>query len=279
MSVAQPHIISEENPFIARETDLRILHNRPLRLHGGGILLCQNGNAVISIDTQFYDLRTDAQVILLPGSVVMIESADSDFRVVCFYFTRQLFEEAHRQFDPTFFHHLKHAPVYYHSPVSAMPTLHLLNLIVLAYADMSNDYRTEIVSNYLRIILLNVYDKVQRNVLRKTPEEYTRKEELYHRFIRLILENCTHHRDVEFYADKLCISKRYLDSVTRATVGESPKYTIDKHLIQEIKTLLAFSDMPLQQMADYLHFPDQSYLGRYFKRHTGQSLMAYRSSI
>lgn len=279
MSVAQPHIISEENPFIARETDLRFLYNRPLRLHGGGILLCLQGNAVISIDTQHYDLRTNAQVILMPGSVVMIDQADSDFRIVCFYFTRQLFEEGHRQFDPTFFHHLKHAPLYYHTPVSVKPTLHLLNLIVLAYADMSNYYRTEIVSNYLRIILLNVYDKVQRNVLRKTPEEYTRKEELYHRFIRLILENCTHHRDVEFYADKLCISKRYLDSVTRATVGESPKYTIDKHLIQEIKTLLAFSDMPLQQMADYLHFPDQSYLGRYFKRHTGQSLMAYRSSI
>lgn len=279
MQHTKDRILSEDNQFIIRETDLRILKNHPYRLHGGGMIFCKKGRATISVDTKLYDISTDTQVFIIPDTVVMINKADEEFRAIFFYFTRQLFEDAHRQFAPSFFHHLKHYPVYYHSLSSAKSAQQLFSIIMEAYSDIANRFRTAIVANCLRIFLLNIYDKIQRNVVRVTSEGYKRKEELFHRFIELILENCTTHRDVEFYTNKLCISKRYLAAITHKTVGETPKFTIDKHIIQEIKTLLAFSDMLLQEIADYLHFPDQSYLGRYFKRHTGLSLLEYRTNI
>lgn len=70
----------------------------------------------------------------------------------------------------------------------------------------------------------------------------------------------------------------YLASVTRTLTGETPKETIDKWIVHEIKLMLMFSDLTLQQIADRMHFPDQSYLGRYFKRHTGSSPVAFRNA-
>lgn len=279
MELLKDLVLSVENPFIIRETDLGLLHNNPFRLHGGAILFCTQGRAKVSVNTEQFEVCSNAQLILLPDTVFLINEADSEFRTIFFYFTRQLFEDAHRQFDPSFFEYLKNYPLYTHSPASANLVRQHFSLILASYADMANRYRTAIIANYLRVFLLNLSDKIQRNVVEAPQTEYTRKEELFHRFIELILGNCTVHRDVEFYADKLCITKRYLAAVTNATTGHTPKSTIDRHVIQEVKTLLVYSGMSLQEIADYLHFPDPSYLGRYFKRYVGMSLQEYRSNI
>ena len=42
-------------------------------------------------------------------------------------------------------------------------------------------------------------------------------------------------------------------------------------MLLEIKMLLQSTDLSVQEIAYRLHFPDQSYLGRYFKKHTGES--------
>lgn len=279
MEFLKDTFLSDDNPFFVGETDLKILHNRPARLQGGAIMLCENGNATLSIDTEPYEISPNTQITLIPDSVMKIDRTSADFTIRLFYYTRQFFEEAHRQIDPSFCHHLKDFPVYCHKPASAERIQQVFSLITVTYYDRANRFRTTIVANHLRNILLDSYDKIQRNVTGVMTEGYKRKEELYHRFKDLILEHCTRHRNVEFYADKLCISKRYLAAITQNAVRETPKLTIDKHVVQEIKTALTFSDKSLEQIAEDLNFPDQSYMGRYFKRHTGQSPLKYRSLI
>ena len=52
---------------------------------------------------------------------------------------------------------------------------------------------------------------------------------------------------------------------------------IDDFAILEIKVLLQSTDLTMQDIADQLGFPDQSYLGRYFKRHEGISPREYQN--
>ncbi|MCD8185004.1 MAG: AraC family transcriptional regulator, partial [Rikenellaceae bacterium] len=275
----QERILTEENPFLIRQTYFSLLRKRPFRLQGGAILFCVSGQAVLSLNLKEYTVRANMEMILNPDSMLMIRRADKDFRVIFFYFNRSIYEEAHRQIDPAFFHHIHHNPVYTHSLSTAEWAEHHFHVIQNIYEDWKNRYRTAILTNYLRNFLLNIYDKLQREKAEAAPDSYKRKEEIFHRFIDLIHTHCTRHREVEFYADKLCISKRYLASITRQITGQTPKYTINKRLIQEIKILLSFSDVPLSEIAETLCFPDQSYLGRYFKRYTGETLRAYRSRI
>ena len=147
-------------------------------------------------------------------------------------------------------------------------------------SDPHNSYRSLIAMNLLRAFSLDIYDKVQRHAAGEPQSSpNSRREEIYGRFMNLVNAECRRHRDVAWYAGRLCITPRYLAGITRSVSGDSPKGLIDYVLVQEIKILLTFSEMPLQEIADRLNFPDQSYLGRFFRRQTGMSPSDYRRSL
>lgn len=106
------------------------------------------------------------------------------------------------------------------------------------------------------------------------------REDLYRRFVADIYNFCEREHDLQFYASRLCISKRYLSQIVReASGGDTPKQLIDKQLVFKIKSLLASTDSTLSQIACMLHFPDQSYLSRFFKRHASVYPSEYRKSL
>lgn len=80
-----------------------------------------------------------------------------------------------------------------------------------------------------------------------------------------------------FYADQLCISTRYLSAITKQVAENSAKEIIDENLILELKMALQSTGMSLKEIADKYRFPDQSFFGRYFKKHTGMSPKEYRA--
>lgn len=153
-------------------------------------------------------------------------------------------------------------------------------MVLYTYRDRDNIYRNTIIRNRLQNVLLECYDKLQRYFDYREPAALraSRQTELFHRFVELTHEHCAQHREVAFYADRLCISSRYLSAIVRSIAHSSVKEFIDRAVVLEIKMLLQSSDLSVQEIAYRLHFPDQSYLGRYFKHHTGQSPTEYRNS-
>ena len=111
----------------------------------------------------------------------------------------------------------------------------------------------------------------------KRPEGISRQEELFKRFIQLVHKHCTTQREVSFYANKLFITPRYLSTVIQNVTNTTAKSIIDKHVILEIKVLLKSTNLSVQEISNQLCFPDQSFFGRYFKKHTGLSPLQYRN--
>ena len=81
-----------------------------------------------------------------------------------------------------------------------------------------------------------------------------------------------------FYADKLFITPQYLSLILKELTGMSANKWIDDALVAEAKVLLKAPQMTVQQVADQLHFSDQSTFGKFFKKHMGISPMEYRRS-
>ena len=103
------------------------------------------------------------------------------------------------------------------------------------YQDRGNMFRKTIVRNRLQNIMLELYDKIQRKVSSQCPTTSNRQMELFHRFVFLVHDYCIEEREVSFYADKLCISTRYLSAIVRRTTHQSAKELIDKIVVMEIK--------------------------------------------
>lgn len=262
--------------FSVKVTDMCEFLNTPVQLSGGAILYCMSGHGTISINVQEHKISAGSEMFFLPRSIFMLVEATSSFQVILFTFTPHMFENAAYRLDTVFFHYLRDYPVYKHTPHSDDLSRPMFEFLLASYNDSENIFREEILSNCLRNIMLNISDKVRRNYIGSQREEDNRKAELLHRFADLVTIHFVRHRDVAFYADELCISKSYLATVTRSMIGKTPKQLIDNRIIQEIKIMLTLSNASLQEIVDHLNFPDQSYLGRFFKHHTGVSPSEYR---
>lgn len=273
-----PDILSEDTPFIIKESRLSVSYEKPFKVQGCAIALCEKGSATVVIDGTPHELMPGYEMIIFTDMTIYIPEHTEDFKTTLFYCSQDMLTMAHWKFESFFFRHLVAFPVHKHSKETSTATKACFDMIRTTYEE-DNRYKWIIVTNLLRNLLLNAYDKIQRNVDKQEKQlSHNRKEELYDRFIEKVAKHCIHHHDVEYYAGRLNISPRYLGTITREIDGQSPKDIIDTYIVQEIKILLSFSDMTLQQIADQLRFPDQSYLGRYFKRLAGKSLLEYRKS-
>lgn len=249
-----------------------------IKVPNGVLMFCTDGEADITIDLRQYHIVPNTNIILLPGSIFSLESGTNNLCVHFFVYSEEMFRVANFRLDPAFIHFLRENACYTHTDTELLTLIRGLAVATECfYRDTANRFRENIAQNLLQIFFLNTYDKVQRFF---TPEQISgsnRKDQLFKRFISLIRTHCTTQRDVTFYARELCISTRYLSEITKRMGQESAKSIIDDFLMLELKVALQSTDYSLKEIADRYHFPDQSFFGRYFKKHTGLSPKEYRA--
>ncbi len=265
--------------FWVREITSDEITPEPMKANCFIICLCTCGEATFSIDSKDYIVQAYTEVLLLPDMAMGIMKCSADFRVRMFIFSNEISEQSMMRLDSVFFNTVYENPTYRFPEGEERKTLAYFDILDAIQSDPLNSYRSVIAMNLLRAFCLDIYDKIKRYGNESLPESSSRKEEIYGKFMALLNANCRKRRDVAFYAGKLCISTRYLAAVTNYVSGESPKETIDFVLVQEIKMMLTFTELSVQEIAYRVSFPDQSYLGRYFKHHTGTSPTEYRRSL
>lgn len=247
-----------------------------LKLDGACLLMCLQGKATIEINSEEYFLVPNTHSILLPGSIIGLYKPSDDFLASCILVSHSLFQEVTNRLSPSFFSFIKETPSFTSSEERLQSTKQMHSLIEGLYHDKENCFRSQIIRNNLQSILMHIYDKTRRYFLDSHPEGISRQEELLKRFIQLVHKHCTHQREVAFYADLLCISPRYLSTIVQHVTGTNAKSIIDRHVILEIKALLKSTTLSAQEISNRLHFPDQSFFARYFKKHTGMTPLQYR---
>ena len=276
-----PLLCCGQERFLVGEFDFSYFEQNAYRLEGCAILFCREGTAEVMVDQCQGRLQCNSTVLLLPGSYLLFLDRTENFRASYCTFSRDLFLEAAFRLDPGFFE------IVHRNPFSSTPPQRIVDgtniwfqMMAFNYRDRQNIYRNTIVKNRLQNVLLEIYDKMQRFASKQMPagESTTRQTELFQRFAALVHEYCSQEREVSFYADRLCISARYLSTIVRSVAHTSAKEFIDRSVMLEIRMMLRSTDLSVQEIAYRLKFPDQSYLGRFFKKHAGESPTEYRNA-
>lgn len=99
---------------------------------------------------------------------------------------------------------------------------------------------------------------------------------LFDRFLSLVNTNARHERQLSFYADKMCISPKYLCNVVRHASGRTAKEWIDQAVVTYAKVLLRHDTMQVSRIADELNFANPSFFCSYFRRLVGCTPQEYR---
>lgn len=104
-------------------------------------------------------------------------------------------------------------------------------------------------------------------------------EGIVNNFLGHMLRDCHSERTVAYYADLQHLSPYYFSTIIRESTGKTPLQWITMFTINLSKHYLTDTEMSIKEIADTLHFPDQSTFGRYFKHHMGCSPGEYRKGI
>jgi AraC-like DNA-binding protein len=81
---------------------------------------------------------------------------------------------------------------------------------------------------------------------------------------------------VSWYAKQLCITPKYLSEAVKAVSRRTPNEWIDDYIILELRVQLKNTTKTIKEIARDLNFPNQSFLGKFFREHVGISPLRYR---
>ena len=256
------------------------LTSYPSNIQSALIVYSLKGKAKLTVHEDVHWIQPKELIILLPGQFVSFSDPSEDFLTVTMVISSSLFSDALSgapRFSPHFFFYMRN---HYWYPQTESDVLRIYNFLGMIKGKVTSQdiYRRELIIHLLRYLYLELFNAYQKEATLMTDRKDIRKEELANKFFGLIMKHFKENKDVAFYADKFCITSKYLTMVIKETSGKSAKDWIVEYVILEIKTLLKNTNMNIQEIAIRTNFANQSSLGRFFRKHTGMSLSQYRMS-
>ncbi len=267
---------------VTNQTETLRLYSRVNALQ---ILVVQKGTAEFQIDYKKYSVSENAVVIIMPTHVVVSARSSSDFKGLLMAASRSFMAFMDHTKTPT-----QESPEVAYMTIRKNPILQitadesaLLRKCLLAMQHniqlTQHKLHRQLLQNNMHNFLIELANIVYQREEYYTAPTLSRKEELFAAFLKLLIANVRKEHIVSFYSDKLFITPQYLSLILKEQTGKSANKWIDESLIQEAKILLKAPQATVQQVADILHFSDQSTFGKFFKKHMGVSPMEYRKSV
>ena len=274
--------LSDTDHIRYEETDLSFLAGSPCHFRCGIYMACVSGRCEVSTGAETFHLEPQTELIFLNGTLLHRLGATEDFRVRMIVFPEDVFLKAILPIDTPYMNYADEHPCYRHTPDarSQATWTQMCHWMDTAQMLFSGGYQTQFRDlqeyNFLQGLLLWLFNTVPEKL--EVHPRFSRQQLLCQQFLQLVREYGTAEHSASFYAEKLCVSPRYLHRATsRCLEGRSPKKLIEEQLVAEVEVLLNDPDMTVTAIAEQLNFADQSYLTRFFKRHTGLSPKQYRS--
>lgn len=240
------------------------------------ILLCRGGSMTVRLDMKEYALRKNDLLIIFPGVICEYVKQSQGCNLVLIALNKPQFlnEPSNRAaIIPRLY--LSQCPIVSLKEEEA-DELHSIYLTIrrkLTQPDYS--FKKEIVYCYLQAIYLDICNLMRPLVIENGKNMQDRNKQIYDRFIRELLECEGKKREIAYFADRLCLTPKYLSRVIFSVSGRYAKEWIRDYVILEAKSLLDSRRYSIQQVSDRLKFANQSFFAKYFKHAVGCSPRAY----
>ena len=249
----------------------------PTRMNFILMALCKHGKAQYSIDTREQTVKPGDLLFISERHIVDNYMASPDFECLCIMVSTEFYHG--------FIQNVKNVsslllfsmnnPVVSLTPREIQVYSNYYQTIREKMSDREHHYRTDLVKALLLAMFYDMSNVIWR-VEQQGAKSQTRADVIFANFIRLLEQHFRQERRVSWYAEQLCITPKYLSEIVKQVSKRTPNEWIDNYVILEIRVLLKNSTKSIKEIAEELQFPNQSFLGKYFKEHIGVSPSQYR---
>jgi AraC family transcriptional activator of pobA len=105
------------------------------------------------------------------------------------------------------------------------------------------------------------------------------RDTLVQRYRALLEAHFRAQSSLAFYALELGVSADHLSRTCRNVVGQSAQELLHERLMLEARRLLAYSEMPVAEIATQLGYSDPAYFSKFFARQVGETPSGYRAAV
>ena len=254
-------------------THLEEWQDGPQVITYGAILICRKGKATVNINYKEWHLHEGAVITVFPNDVVelKVKSEASLFDVEMLKYNASLLREASLQLEQTVYSSLREDRCRQDTPVVTNIIDSMFALLKVYFNQSECTCISQLVLLQLKAFFVGFHEYLQRNPQNRPDDEVKsyRVRELFNRFMMLMERDYKLSRDVNYYADLMHITSKYLTNIVRQVAGHTPKTIIDQYVILQLKMQLQRSSQSIKEIAWEYHFTDVSFFCRYFKKHTG----------
>ncbi|WP_243349735.1 helix-turn-helix domain-containing protein [Parabacteroides sp. FAFU027] len=232
--------------------------------------LCVEGSAEIEINLNYYKIIPNTVCVILPDHLIRVISMSEDISLRFFAISESFMNsiQLNLRADFSIYLFLRDHPVVNMAEDEKELILQYYEMIHSKKYIENPVTREFVVNNLFLAMLYEMMALVQSRYLPSGIRK-SHKEEIFATFKMLIFEHFREERGLNFYADKLCLTPKYLSTLCKSLTGKTAAEWIEDVVILEAKALLKTPGMNIQIVSDRLNFPDQSFFGKYFKRLTG----------
>lgn len=255
----------------------------------GIIIVCMEGTVQLEYDGVAFKIQKGDMFLYMVYSVAIKFVFSPDFNCRMVWFTRSRLWDMNR-FANTMMPdlpNLKSNPVLHMS----MAQFELFNTYFQLLSDRMRDNEVELYNDIthslwgtLLLEILSMY-RHQAKVYEVFSDENdggggnssVHKKHLVDKFIALVEQSDGRIRRVDYFANQLNITPKYLSTILKEQLNRRPSIFIQHFTMKAIEQRLRYTDMTIQQISNDLRFPNPSFFGKYFKEHTGMTPMEYRT--
>jgi AraC-like DNA-binding protein len=241
-------------------------------------VLCTRGSLQYTLDTR--------QIKVTPGDVLII----SEHHVVNNYDASDDVEGLAMMMSVSFFHEIinnvsdlsaiflyaRTFPVMKLSEADAEIFRSYFYGIKSRIADTTKHFRRSLVRALLLAMFYDLSNVIYQSQQQLSEQPPKRAEVIFTRFIKMVEQHCSRERRVGWYAKQLGITAKYLSETVKSASQRTPNEWIDNYVLAELRVQLKNTTKSIKQITEEMNFPNQSFLGKYFREHVGMSPSAYR---
>lgn len=248
---------------------------QPYRLQEGRIAIITNGRARVPINLIEYIFRPNYISLIAPGSIIQIIETSQDFDAHMMAIEHNFLPVSGKE---EFFAHFLQRKKNLLLPLTTTEQVQIENFITVMWDVLQEPvFRKEVIQHLLAGLLYNI-EYIAKNKGQSESSPLTHQNDIFQRFISLVNTYSKTERNVSFYADKLCLTPRYLNTVIRQASQQTVMDWINQSIILEAKVLLKHSNRLVYQISDELNFPNPSFFSKFFKRMTGMTPQEYQKN-
>lgn len=244
----------------------------------GGVLICQSGRIIFSLDSKRYEMNSGDLLIIVPFSDLVVTSTSSDFKAtLCMVDLDYIFSAmtpislgANIQFVNL--HPLSHP-----SPDDAYALTSIISLIEQRSKLASDRQLSELfIDNLIRAMAYLIMDSYL-NVRQIDSKSSDTKESILATFHTHLSRDFVAHHNVAHYAELQNLTPRYFSTTIKAVSGYAPLFWINSALSAEAKHLMRESKLSIKEIAYTLNFPSPTFFTRWYRQLTGETPSKYRA--